>query len=43
MDANISTDALQSYYGPNVARLSAVKRKYDRSAFFDNPLSIQST
>ncbi|GJN76287.1 FAD linked oxidase domain protein [Purpureocillium lilacinum] len=43
MDASISTNALQSYYGPNVDKLSAIKRKYDRSDFFDNPLGIQAS
>ncbi|KAF4509474.1 hypothetical protein G6O67_003647 [Ophiocordyceps sinensis] len=41
MDAGISTDPLPSYYGHNVRRLSGIKRKYDPSNFFDNPMGIQ--
>ncbi|KHN94318.1 FAD linked oxidase domain protein [Metarhizium album ARSEF 1941] len=40
MDADISTDPLQSYYGRNVNRLQLIKAKYDPSNFFDNPLGV---
>ncbi|KAL2869029.1 FAD-binding oxidoreductase [Aspergillus lucknowensis] len=42
VDADISTDPLESYYGDNVAELVAVKKKYDPEEFFTNPLAIKA-
>lgn len=40
MDATISVDHLEAYYGDNVARLVEIKRAYDPGNVFSNPYSI---
>ncbi|KAA8641781.1 uncharacterized protein ATNIH1004_010720 [Aspergillus tanneri] len=43
MDASISTNPFESYYGDNVCRLVAIKKEYDPTNFFTNPAAIQPT
>ncbi|KAL2001857.1 hypothetical protein VTN02DRAFT_1122 [Thermoascus thermophilus] len=40
MDAGISTNPLESYYGSNVCRLVDIKKTYDPENFFTNPDAI---
>lgn len=43
MDAHISTNPFESYYGDNVCRLVEVKKTYDPDNFFTNPDAITPT
>ncbi|GKZ31999.1 hypothetical protein AbraIFM66950_001016 [Aspergillus brasiliensis] len=43
MDAHISTNPFESYYGDNVCRLVEVKKSYDPNNFFTNPDAITPT
>lgn len=40
MDADISTNPLESYFGSNVCRLVDIKKTYDPENFFTNPDAI---
>jgi len=40
MDANISTNPYESYFGGNVCKLVGIKKKYDPDNFFTNPFAI---
>ncbi|KAK7551530.1 hypothetical protein IWX49DRAFT_286538 [Phyllosticta citricarpa] len=40
MDASISVDHLEAYYGDNVERLVGIKQAYDPDNVFNNPYSI---